>query len=1084
MVDYRHPSTSVATLIIRDEDGYVSFWIEVDDSPATNTGDAGWSGRVNGTNVSGRYSWPAASGKVVRQIAGRWTVTKTQDVTFAIAATGTQGLGGPTSFTQRITRAVPGTPSGLSPVWQSDKQIYMTWVRNGTYTGFIVQRRTDGGAWQTIATVAGSANSYTDKSTGANRRYEYRVAATNAAGQSGWSNVGTVYTTPAVPTGVTAVRQGSGILVDASGKPPYATAFDVRDGDSVVASDVTLPWVHTSPDPAVPHTYRVRAKRGTLVSGWSDASNTVQLIARPNAPASLSPNGVAQLGVPWVRFSWQHNPVDSAEQTAFELRYRPVGGSWVTVSGGSGNSYASAFVPDVYEWQVRTKGAHPDWSPWSVVATVDVIDRPGVAVTQPVGVWSSSVLSVEWTYFQAQSRPQSSWQVELLDSALVVVESRSGQGSGSAVSFGRRLVPGSWTVRARAASGDVWSEWAEVPFTVVFDPPAPPSLDAVWDESQGGVPITVGSGDPDVSVPGVTNLLTNPRFVASGARVEVYRNRIKNPQSTLAARNAVWGTGGAGTVGTVGSGADLTFTQTWTTAPTGGDAKTDIIWGSGAYVVPVTPGETLSFQVDAARALGGQARLTLAWDTSSGTFIQLVRSADTVVSTDWRNPTMLTVGGVAPANAGRVRLSVDMVGAVQSGDTLYSRKPRMNGRPYSDGGFSPIEGVQAAWAGPVNESESTLHGFAPRNVSGGNGRFLVSGNELVRIISTGNTNDVAAGASLPIEGFTVGQVYTVLATLHVPEGLAAEGSYASDRYPRAIYMLGDRATSVRAPDGPGTYDLRLVFTAKPSHDPSVRLGGGGGAWGDAVVWSNPTVVEGEYTGPAFNGSTGTVFIDGIPRRTIWDGPEDASTSSTTDFPPTVQVIVERSITGGDTWEPVAEITEATTLIDWESLSYGVTLYRATAATIEGATTSTTVEVNARSDAIWLSCGSNYEMTARLPHDPVPQISGGRERVSREWAGRKYPVSYHGEMLAHAVTMTGKITDRDIGAPGTETADIHRLMEIVQAETDQFLLRIPAYGRVYGGISSVSMPRLLSTHHPEGFNGWWRYSFTITEAVRP
>lgn len=699
MVDYRKASTSVTTLIIRDVDGMVSFWLEVNDSPSTWIGSASWSGKVNGVTVKGTYSWPAASGRVTRQIGGRWTVNKTQDVTFSIAATGTAGLGGPTSFTQRITRSAPGAPSSLNVTRQSDTQMYMTWTRNGTYTSFVVQRRLNNGSWQTVATVAGSANSYTDKTTKANGKYDYRVAVKNAAGQSGWSNTQTVYTTPAVPTGVSATRQGSGIRVDASGKPPHATSYDVRDGSTVVGSSVSLPWLHASPDPTVTHRYTVRAKRGSLTSAYSSASNTVQLLTPPNAPSNLSPNGATRDSAASVTFSWRHNPVDSSGQTTYELRHRPLGGAWTTLSGTTAQTRTITLPADDYEWQVRTKGDHPDWSAWSSIARVDVIDEPGVAITHPDGLWQSSTVPVEWTFFQAQDRPQSSWQVELLDSSLTVIEARSGQGAATSTTFTSRVTQGEWTVRVRVGAGGIWSEWEEVDFEVLFDPPAEPSITAVWDEEQGGVVIDVEPGD----------------------------------------------------------------------------------------------------------------------------------------------------------------------------------------------------------------------------------------------------------------------------------------------------------------------------------DP--------------------------------------------------------------DLPDTVALVVERSL-DEETWEFVAEVPEATTLIDGQSLTYGETFYRVNALTVENATTSAYTSVEVWSDAVWLSCGEDYELTARLPLTPKVSISAGRERITREWAGRPLPVAYHGETVSRTVSVSGQITDRDLGVPGTETANVARMIQVAQADTSKFLLRTPDRERLYGSIGDVSMPREFAGDHPDGFNGWWGYSFTISEAVRP
>jgi len=389
----------------------------------------------------------------------------------------------------------PSAPSALAVTRVSDSQQSLTWTRNSTYTSVIVQRSTNGGAWQSVGTAAGNAAAFSDATTSGNLKYQYRVAGVNGSGQSGWSDTATIYTTPAAPTGVKATRKGDDIVISAGWVSAYATSFDVMDGSTVVATGVSLPWTDVDPDKLVTHTYKVRAKVGSITGGWSAASNTVQLLAPPNAPGGLKPNGGLSPSDGVVRFSWVHNPVDSSDQTAFELRYRVPAGSWTTVTGTTAEFVDVDLDVGSWEWQVRTKGAYVDFSPWSSTATVEVIDRPGVAITQPTGdEWNSSTLPVAWTWFQAQDRPQSAWQAQLVDSASNVVETRSGSGAGNSFTVNQRLTEGDWTVNVRAATGGIWSDWATVTFPVAFIPPAPPAFTGLWDESQGGVLLTAAEG--------------------------------------------------------------------------------------------------------------------------------------------------------------------------------------------------------------------------------------------------------------------------------------------------------------------------------------------------------------------------------------------------------------------------------------------------------------------------------------------------------------------------------------------------------------------------------------------------------------
>ncbi len=690
MVDYTRGTGTSGTLIIRDNGSTVTFLIK-NDQGATFTNGASWSGTVNGVHVGGTFS---ISGAQTVQV-GAWAVAKSSSVSFGIGATGTQGLGGPTSFSAEISRPLPAAPGQLMVARASDTQHTLNWSRMSTYTSVIVQRRTNGGSLQQIGAPSGNAYTFTDKSTVANKKYEYRVAGRAASGQSGWSNTATVYTTPAVPTGVKAVRSGNGIVVSASGVAPYATSFDVRDGSKVVGSGVSLPWKHANPDPATPHTYTVRAKVGSLASGYSAASNTVQLLTPPNAPTALAPNGKIRGDGESVRFSWTHNPVDSSVQSTFELRYRPTGTkAWVTRTGTKDAFLNIILDVGAFEWQVRTKGSHPDFSQWSATATVTVIDRPGVAIEQPDTVWAASRVPVVWSWYQAQSRPQSAWEAELINGVGDRVEAKDGTGGVSTVTFDTRVGEGEWTVQVRAATGDVWSEWGVSTFTVAFTPPAPPVIAGEWDEEAGVVQLEVAPG---------------------------------------------------------------------------------------------------------------------------------------------------------------------------------------------------------------------------------------------------------AGA-----GFEV----------------------------------------------------------------------------------------------------------------------------------TTSVIIERSIDGGETWELVVEVVGVESVVlDGESLSFGDTQYRATALTVEGATTSTQFVVVARSSSMWLSGGEAFGITGRLPYDPSVKVDVGRQRALKQYAGRSRPVALTGEAMSRVFAVSGTTSDRD-----DATAHVDRLSAIAQADRALFLFRDPDGRRVYGGIEAIQLTRQTSIPHPDGWEGIWAYGFTLTEAT--
>jgi len=193
--------------------------------------------------------------------------------------------------------------------------------------------------------------------------------------------------------------------------------------------------------------------------------------------------------------------------------------------------------------------------------------------------------------------------------------------------------------------------------------------------------------------------------------------------------------------------------------------------------------------------------------------------------------------------------------------------------------------------------------------------------------------------------------------------------------------------------------------------------------------------------------------------------------------------LERSVDGGATWEQVlAEVIagDGANLVDYESLSHGETLYRAVAFTAEGATAETTVVVEARSTALWLSGGPAYGDTGRLPLNPEVRHSGGRQRALKEYAGRSKPVAIVGEGTSRSVAVTGRVTDETWAE---ETASVEDLIRIAQLPDRLFLFRDPDGRRIYGVIGDVDLSRLQALGKTDGgWNGLWGYSFTLTEAT--
>jgi hypothetical protein len=100
-------------------------------------------------------------------------------------------------------------PSGLSGTVGSSTQINLTWTDNSSdETGFKIMRKAGTGDWGDRASVGAGVTAFDDTGLLPATLYSYRVTATNATGESPYSNVssGTTSNAPDASAGVTKIR--------------------------------------------------------------------------------------------------------------------------------------------------------------------------------------------------------------------------------------------------------------------------------------------------------------------------------------------------------------------------------------------------------------------------------------------------------------------------------------------------------------------------------------------------------------------------------------------------------------------------------------------------------------------------------------------------------------------------------------------------------------------------------------------------------------------------------------------------------------------------------------------------------------
>lgn len=983
------------------------------------------------------------------------------------------------------------TPSNVQVNRLSDSNIRVAWTRNSTYTSVVVQRRVNEGSWATAAVAQGNAGNITLTDGRVNRRYQFRVQGRGGSGNSGYSAASAyVYTTPVAPTGITAERSGSGISVSVGNTTPWATRFDVEDSvGGIVATDQplsALPYLHTDPDPAQPHSYRVRMRvysggneASWLVGPWSAWSNTVQLIQPPSAPTNLSPNGSVVDLAKDVTFSWRHNSVDSSPQSSAELRYRKTGTtSWTTVTITGSTQQLVENLSSVGEggiqWQVRTKGAHPDFSPWSALASLTLIDAPTVAILQPESIHRSTTLTVEWSYSQAQDRPQSNWQVQLVNSDTgELIEARSGSGAVLSLRLNARLEPDTnYLVRVRAATGSVWSDWAEMPFVTEFVPPREPIIEGEWNEETGSYNLTIG--DADCTDDGILyqNLVQNPSMESTSGTVEVRRNLSPQPVPMVNTGFTIAG----GTIGfTDGfAGRSSAVRHTRNDASAGrlaqiiGTAMTQL--ENFALVLQVRASEPLSgvnvYWRGNTGSTSGQAPLATVDIPAGESEIRVYGQAPNYVDNSG-------AGWALVWSSGTVGSTLDVTGIqVEAGDSAG---------PYFDGSTSPDPDLTASWEGTANASASVLTGLQVADVTPappGTGVIGYSTQDAPLRGERALRYSLAEG-----EGFTL-PISNVTASAEQPVTVSARVR-ARDTTSAALmgYSAPDLSDLVTLPAGEWV-ELRK-YTPNPAYA-SPLLGGilvidaGGAVLPPNVIDIDMAmIVEGEYDGP---------YHDGDDVGWGWTGTPHASSSTELERPASTSVVIERSIDDGATWEHVTEASfEDCTLSvsDFEGLSCGTTLYRVTNSAATGASIDVVHKGLADSQAIWLGTGEGFVQTARISlHDGVG-ISRGRERSLEHYQGRSLGVAYMSENLSRTVSVQGMVPDTDMLRCPSVTRD--ELESIIVWPYPIHLHRDLHGNRVYGIAGNVGLDReWLMAHSDCGDHqgmcglGLWAFQYDIDE----
>lgn len=307
MTDYTHATGSSGTMMIRDTGTTVEFWLKA--GSATFNHALSWGYYVNGAWSTYR-NFDFKSGGAYQKL-GAVSVSTDQTVGFRIAASGTSGLGGPTTFTVSIDRTtVPPAPT--APV-----------LANVTGTTMVADTDNRGNGGLPIlqyqigySTSSSGASSFITASssgvanlTGLAKGTTYYVwgRVRNAKGWSAWSPRSSAKTwieppAPTIPVVVAGPTQNSVTVKFSSNGGGGAIVWEYQ-----IAFDVVNPPVNAMTAPMTGlvafsgltagriYYFRVRARNAVGWGAWSGV-----LAVQLKAGANVKIGGVWKKAVPYV----------------------------------------------------------------------------------------------------------------------------------------------------------------------------------------------------------------------------------------------------------------------------------------------------------------------------------------------------------------------------------------------------------------------------------------------------------------------------------------------------------------------------------------------------------------------------------------------------------------------------------------------------------------------------------------------------------------------------------------------------------------------------------------------------------------
>lgn len=337
--------------------------------------------------------------------------------TYQVIATDAAGnLSLPSNTATAVTTGPPAAPSTLTATAASATQINLSWTNNAiNQTGIKVERSLDNVTFTQIGTAGAGAITYSDPNLAPTTLYYYRVRATNASGDSGYTNVSSATTAadttpPTAPSNLTATATSStqiNLSWTASTDNVGVTGYLIQrcQGASCVTfAQIAAPagtgtaYIDTGISPSTSYSYEIIATdaAGNL-SSPSNVGTALTLAGPPAAPSALT--GTAASATQ-INLSWTNNATNQTgckiERSSDGVIFTQIGTTAATVTTYSDNPLAPLTA---YYYRVRATNGAGD-STYSNVANVTTptdTTSPTAPTNLTATATSSTQINLSWT---------------------------------------------------------------------------------------------------------------------------------------------------------------------------------------------------------------------------------------------------------------------------------------------------------------------------------------------------------------------------------------------------------------------------------------------------------------------------------------------------------------------------------------------------------------------------------------------------------------------------------------------------------------------------------------------------------------